>query len=911
MVNIFKPSIRLMNRLRYPQKFVLVGLVLLLPLIIVFVQYLSTTSTTINFSSRERLGVQVLAPLADLLQHIEQHRVMTAEANTGDTVSAQNLGGLKAKIDQDIAAIDKEDAQTGVILGISDDWKKLRDRWSALKVAPITADEAHTKFIQDLLNLIIVVGNNSNLILDPDIDSYYYMDLTILTLPPLADSIAQLHALGVAVNSRRTLTSQDRAILSIYVGLARNGLKASLRSFAYAGNYNKASNARIEEAVNAYREQVERFLTEIDLALASASPGAGTRAGSARAPLNINDASPALNEVFKIYDRALPELDNVVTARIDGLVSRRNLTLVVAALAVIFATYLLIGFALSVRSSIQSMQGFTQQLVAGNMPEQLTLPNRDELADIAVSFNNIAHEFTKTRDEALEASRAKSAFLANMSHELRTPLNAVIGYAELLEEESTEEGMEWAIKDLKKIQAAARHLLALINDILDLSKVEAGKMDVYLEVIDVPRMIADIRTTIVPLIEKNGNQLVINCPDDIGQMCADLTKTRQILFNLLSNASKFTEKGHVTLDIVRTETNGIDSFIFTVKDTGIGMSQEQLGRLFKEFSQADSSTTRKYGGTGLGLAISRRFALMMNGEITVTSELGVGSTFVVTLPAAMPKMQPTQTMPNGQQVMPTGAYVVLVIDDDPTAREVLARYLLREGYYVEQAVDGAMGLKKAKDIKPDVITLDVMMPGIDGWSVLAQLKADPEMAEIPVIMTSMVSEQNLGYALGAADYIVKPVDRDRLINVLKKYRTNANPHVLLVEDDAVLREMMRRVLEKESVHVAEAENGRVALNRLSGGMPDMIFLDLTMPEMDGFEFLTEMRKNEKWRSIPVIVVTAMELSQDQRKQLNGQVQSVLQKGVLQGDRLFAEIRGMVAGYVKMRHTNNAANNTKK
>ncbi len=897
MATIFTPAVGLMNRLKYFQKFILVGLVLLLPLVIVFVQYLSTTNANINFSSREKLGIRMVTPMVDMLQHVQQHRVATAQTLTGDSTAAKTVTDLRAKIEVDVQAIDKEVALLGNTLGITEDWAKLKPLWNALKVASLTAEEAHGKFIQQLLDLIVVVGNNSNLILDPDIDSYYYMDLSILKLAPLSDYISQLHSFGVTLNSTRTMRPQDRAFLSFYVGLARSNLTASLRSFSYAAGFNKSLDARMGTVVGVYQEQVERFLREVDIALV-ASDSSGTRAGSARVPLNVNDAGAALNGIFDIYRKVLPELDRIISTRVDSLMSRQTVTLVIAALAVLLAAYLLVGFALSVRSGITSMQDFTKLLVEGNMPEQLTLPNRDELADVAVSFNNIAHELTKTRDEALEASKAKSSFLANMSHELRTPLNAVIGYAELLEEESTEEGMEWAIKDLKKIQAAARHLLALINDILDLSKVEAGKMDVYLEVIDVPRMIADIRATINPLVEKNNNNLIINCPEHLGQIRADLTKTRQILFNLLSNASKFTENGRITLDVEKTEGTGGEWFIFTVKDTGIGMTPEQLSRLFREFSQADSSTTRKYGGTGLGLAISKRFAQMMNGDIQVTSELGVGSTFVVKLPAALPKTQAVQIMPDGKQITPAGASVILVIDDDPTAREVLARFLLREGYYVEQAVDGEMGLRKAKELKPDVITLDVMMPGIDGWSVLAQLKADPEMADIPVIMTSMVSEQNLGYALGAADYIVKPVDRDRLINVLKKYRTNSNPNVLIVEDDSALREMMRRVLEKENVKVVEAENGRVALNRMEGTKPDIIFLDLTMPEMDGFEFLTEMRKNDRWRNIPVIVVTAMELSPEQRKQLNGHVQSVLQKGVLQGDRLFSEIRGMVAGYTK-------------
>jgi CheY-like chemotaxis protein len=325
------------------------------------------------------------------------------------------------------------------------------------------------------------------------------------------------------------------------------------------------------------------------------------------------------------------------------------------------------------------------------------------------------------------------------------------------------------------------------------------------------------------------------------------------------------------------------------------MTEEQLGKLFQEFTQADSSTTRKYGGTGLGLAISKHFCQMMGGDITAESEYGQGSTFTVRLPVAVPKPEPGSAQVEGQPA--PGARTVLVIDDDPATRELLSRFLLREGYYVELATNGKDGLQRAHDTRPAVIVLDVMMPGMDGWAVLSKLKADPDLAPIPVIMTSIAGDKNIGYALGAADYLAKPIERERLLEVLEKYEC-VKPlcKVLLIEDDSSTREMFRRALQKESLTVIEAADGRVGLQQVIAQTPDLIFLDLMMPNMNGFEFVAELRRTVHGRSIPVVVVTALDLSPQDRARLNGHVQSVVQKGAYKGDALFAELRSLVATY---------------
>jgi signal transduction histidine kinase/CheY-like chemotaxis protein len=521
-------------------------------------------------------------------------------------------------------------------------------------------------------------------------------------------------------------------------------------------------------------------------------------------------------------------------------------------------------------------------------------------AQSAVAIQN-ARLFREIADKSRQlelADRHKSEFLANMSHELRTPLNAIIGYSEMLEEDAADLGAEQFTDDLKRINAAGKHLLELINAVLDLSKIEAGKMELYLETFDVAALVQDIAAVIQPLAAKNANRLEVHCPDGIGTMRADVTKVRQALFNLLSNASKFTERGTISLTVAKESAGGQDWMIFSVIDTGIGMTPEQLTRLFETFSQADAATTRRYGGTGLGLALSRRLCRMMGGDVTVESTSGEGSTFIIRLPAVVADVVEEAPAPVALDRVESGVGTVLVIDDEASVRDLMQRFLTKEGFRVVTASGGEEGLRRARELRPDAITLDVMMPGMDGWAVLSALKGDPDVADIPVIMLTIVDDRNLGYALGASDYLTKPIDRERLVTVLKKHRRDLP--VLIVDDDAVLRQLLRRMLEPEGYTVVEAENGRAALEQLRGVSPSVILLDLMMPEMDGFEFVTELRRHDAWRAIPIVVITAKELTRDDRDRLNGYVEKILQKGAHGRDQLLAEVRELVQTSVARR-----------
>ena len=509
-------------------------------------------------------------------------------------------------------------------------------------------------------------------------------------------------------------------------------------------------------------------------------------------------------------------------------------------------------------------------------------------------------ELLAARKASEEANSAKSRFLASMSHELRTPLNAIIGYSEMLEEEAAERGQADSVADLQKIRAAGRHLLALINDVLDLSKIEAGKMELHLETFELLPAIETVASTVAPLIEKNGNTLRLEVAPKLGAMRADLTRVRQILFNLLSNASKFTERGTITLRAFSEEGPGPGQVCFTVEDTGIGMTPEQLGRLFQAFAQAEASTASKYGGTGLGLAISKMFCEMMGGDITVASTPGVGTRFSVRIPREVHERQPSPTTAAAPSQVAGTAGTVLVIDDDPATRELLARMLGKEGFRVLEAAGGEAGLALARSDRPDVITLDVLMPGLDGWGVLAALKSDPAIADIPVVMVTITDDRNLGYSLGAAEYLTKPIDRSELGVILSRYRRpgpDGAPGVLVVEDDSATRTVLRRALEKEGWAVTEAQNGREGLEQVARATPSLILLDLMMPEMDGFEFLDGLRARQDLAP-PVVVITAKELTQADRQRLNGGVRGVVQKRPQDLEGLLAEVRDRVAAHAR-------------
>ena len=553
----------------------------------------------------------------------------------------------------------------------------------------------------------------------------------------------------------------------------------------------------------------------------------------------------------------------------------------------VFMAILGVGFVALQRRLASTIAGMNYQLEGAN----------EVLAARTNQLDDMVAELQVARDQAMEASRTKSSFLANMSHELRTPLNAIIGLTELMSEHSARFGTEKAIEPMRRVLNAGRHLLELINGILDLSKIEAGKLDLSLDMVEVRPVMDEVMALAKPLAEANKNELTLDCPPNTGSIYADSMRFRQILLNLLSNACKFTKAGKVGVKATRVLDGDRLWVEFAVSDTGIGMTEEQIGRLFQEFTQADASTTRKFGGTGLGLAITRKLCQLMGGDIRVTSTIGQGSTFTARLPvdsgvtAAMPA-------PKSSNMSDSSQGLVLVIDDDVTARELITSYLIEHGFAVETASTGAEGLRRAKELRPSVITLDIMMPDMEGWTVISALKADPELAHIPVIIISIVDEHRRGIALGAAGHLTKPIHRDKMLEVLAPFRTAGRPGVvLIVDDDDDQREEVRMSLEARGWTVHEANHGRRALEVLGSVSPDIVLLDLMMPEMDGFEVVAALQDNPAWRDIPVVVVSAQDLSGEDRLRLNRGVEHIVLRNASSPAKLWARI-GALMGEIK-------------
>ena len=552
------------------------------------------------------------------------------------------------------------------------------------------------------------------------------------------------------------------------------------------------------------------------------------------------------------------------------------------------------------------------------------------LAEGKPAWQVVAHNITarKQTEEALrqakewaeEANRTKSRFLANMSHELRTPLTTIIGYADLITISVQSGEFDRVASDIARVRDAGKHLLAIINDLLDLSKIEAGRMEIHGKRFSVRALAEEVIASMRVFAQKRNNDLTLNIDPTVEMMHSDDMRVRQILYNLLHNACKFTENGAVTLDIARvvSDDDHAAHLVFTISDTGIGMTADQIASLFREFTQADSSTTRKYGGTGLGLALSRRLAHLLGGEITVTSQPGVGTTFVVTLPehlvlAAAPEPTPVDATPiSATPPAPEpGEHtrrLVLLIDDDPAVRDLLLRMLERPDLHIETAVDGASGLELARLLTPDLIILDILMPEMDGWTVLRELKASNDTAAIPVIPLTIADDREHGMLLGAAEMIHKPADLDRLdqrIRTLIRGRSAqveaANRQILIVEDDETVRQYLRRTLERECEDwvIMEVTDGQTALEHCTTAMPDVIVLDLMIPGIDGLQFIEALRTLPDGCSTPIIVVIAQDLTADERERLCHSVTRILYKGSFHCHEFAREVRAAIATYAQL------------
>jgi signal transduction histidine kinase/CheY-like chemotaxis protein/HAMP domain-containing protein len=527
--------------------------------------------------------------------------------------------------------------------------------------------------------------------------------------------------------------------------------------------------------------------------------------------------------------------------------------------------------------------------------------NFEETRSLSVEITKRNEELSAKNNEIEKAYKVKSEFLSSMSHELRTPLNSIIGFSSVLLGPSGDPLSPDQRMALEKVLKNGKHLLQLINDILDISKLESGRMILSVETEDVSTILSNCALIVEPLIQSKRLTLTQDIQQNLPSLTTDIVKVRQILVNLLSNAAKFTEKGGIAITVRQSDT-GIVSF--GVKDTGIGIDRKNFDRVFEEFQQVDSSSTRKYKGTGLGLPIARRLARMLGGDLTVESELGKGSTFTLTIPSKLPtrltEMQAPGLMPTPvppqpvvrpepppmQPLVPTsipqplrsGQQVqILSIDDDPDVIEILRKYLVPEGYSLIGALSGDEGLEIASRLKPDLITLDIMMPKKDGWQVLRELKANPETKDIPVIIHSIIDNRPLALSLGAVDVMMKPTDPKRLLTLVKKHYKSGDQFILVVDDNLDFALACKDLLKRDGFNVKIATRGEEAVKILEESIPSLILLDLVMPGMDGFSVIHALRSKEQWINIPVVVLTGKSLSDEDHKSLDPYIADYLMK----------------------------------
>ena len=513
-------------------------------------------------------------------------------------------------------------------------------------------------------------------------------------------------------------------------------------------------------------------------------------------------------------------------------------------------------------------------------------------------------ELFYAKEKAENAAQVKSEFLANMSHELRTPLNAIIGFCEILIEDATEIDQTGFVDDLNKIHKSGIDLLTLINDILDLSKLEVKKMDVNISSFNLSEILETVQNTLEPFAKINNNNIKVNKPEEDITINSDELKFRQILFNLLTNSCKHSENSIINLSIKKIKKNKLNYLLCNIEDKGIGISKEKIKDIFEPFSQVDSKDNNIIKGTGLGLTIAKAYTELLGGIISLESKLGQGTTFEVTILQDYYKSSVKSNLAidsKGKSIRKVESNQnILIIDDDILFLDMMKSKISKNGYVVHVANNGKRGIEKAKEILPDIIILDIIMPDLDGWTVYKKIKSIPLLSEVPIIIVTVGDYKKMAYDFGVKEFLSKPINWKSLSDTINKYKIETSKnHILIVDDDNVTRTILKKMLIKDGWSIAEAENGEDALKSIKDKQPALILLDLIMPIMDGFEFLNEFKNND-YKNIPIIIITSKDLSEDDLKYLNENSSMIIQKGNYTKDQLVGEIDKVIKETNKIR-----------
>jgi signal transduction histidine kinase len=659
MDRLMSPAVVLMNRLKYPQKFLLISFVFAVPLIIVLSQYLVNVEYDIRFNSKEQVGLKYNTPLVDLLELIERHAAMSSAARSGATDFNENVQALQGDIAAQIEIVDAVDAQLGGVLNTTASWSAIKQNWQMLQstipsLGAADSIEQHIALTKQILALITESGNNSNLILDPDLDSYYLMNSVITTLPQTIEYFSQLRTYGMSAIASGVITPGDEARLTILMGLAQSALESNQRSYEYSYDNNPALEVQLSAASVNTQEGLNAFLDTLNTTFIESTPPGFL---SAMSEAFFTQSSEAIENSFVLYRQVTDALDAVIQKRVDNFVAGRTFVVAVALLALAGTVYLFAAFYLSVKKTIAALDQASERIVNSNMAGDLVLESRDELAQAAVAFNNVAKRLDLARREAVEATRMKDLFLATMSHELRTPLNAMIGFLHLMiySGQMDDDNVHMAQRSLANTQ----RLLTLINNILDLSRIATGGLEIVPGEISPRHVAAGLYNDLKLLAQEKGLRLELEVdptlPETINQ---DETRISQIVVNLVGNAIKFTEQGTIDLEFKRLD----ERLVIQVSDTGVGIPQSKQHLIFDDFFQVDGTSTRSQQGAGLGLAIVKRLVLLMNGTINLVSTVGQGSTFTVEVPLNLPRYEPGDRRKQAEHVF------VRSLSDSPVAQ---------------------------------------------------------------------------------------------------------------------------------------------------------------------------------------------------------------------------------------------------